>query len=238
MCGCPKLESLTLLAIRLLLFFPLFEAGLNKLNNFDAKVDWFGNADYGLGLPFPALMVGLVIAAELGGSVLLLLGLFTRLAALPLIVVMLVAAFLFHAPHGWLMISNGASMWFGPMEGALRLGELQQAIEAAGAANPALMSVYDATLAHGDLAVVNNGMETAITYLLFLLVLVSRGAGLLSVDAIVRRCCRAASCETSCCDMPAGKTMPMPKVTVVKPAAKPVAKKAAPAKKKAAKRRR
>lgn len=237
MCGCPKLESLTLLAIRLLLFFPLFEAGLNKYNNFEATVDWFGNADYGLGLPVPAVMAGLAIAAELGGSVLLLLGLFTRLAALPLIVVMAVAAIVVHASNGWLMIANEASMWFGNMEGAVRLTELQQAIEAAGATNPMLLSVYDATLDHGALAVINGGMETAITYLLFLLVLVSRGAGLLSIDAIARRCC-ASSCEVSCCDMPAGKVMPVAKATMVKPAAKPVAKKAAPTKKKAAKRRR
>lgn len=264
-CGCPKLESLTLLAIRLLLFFPLFEAGFNKYNNFDATVDWFGNADYGLGLPFPVVMAGLAVGAELIGSVLLLAGLFTRLAAIPLVVVMAVAAFVVHAENGWLAIASGSSLWFGQMEGAMKLAELQQAIEAAGVANPALLSAYDATLDHGSLSVINGGMEFAITYLLFLLVLVSRGAGLLSLDAIVRRCCKAscttAMCSTgmpSCCDMPAKPVAaPVAKTTVVKPVVskapakkvvakpvakkavvKPAAKKAAPAKKKSSAKKR
>jgi uncharacterized membrane protein YphA (DoxX/SURF4 family) len=245
-CGCPKLESLTLLAIRLLLFFPLFEAGWNKFNNFDATVDWFGNADYGLGLPFPVLMAGLAVGAELIGSVLLLLGLFTRLAALPLVVVMLVAAFVVHFSSGWLAIAAEQSLWFGQMEGAAKLAELQQAIQAAGVTNPALLSAYDATLDHGSLAVINGGMEFAITYLLFLLVLVSRGAGLVSLDAIVRRCCKAsgasAMCSSgmpSCCDMPAkAMVAPVAKASVVKPAAKPVVKKAATAKKKSSAKKR
>ena len=251
MCGCPKLEALTLLAIHLLLFFPLFEAGFNKLNNFDGTVDWFGNADYGLGLPIPAVLAGLTIAAELGGSVLLLLGLFTRIAALPLIVVMVGAALTAHLPFGWLAIASDHSLWFGQMEGAMKLAELESAIQAAGVTNPGLLLAYVATLDHGSLAVLNGGMEFAVTYLLFLLVLVSRGAGLLSIDAIVRRCCGTACatvCSTACCDEMACGTKPMtttaPKATVVTPAAKkpmakkPVAKKATKPVKKAAKRRR
>lgn len=247
-CRCPKLESLTLLAIRLLLFFPLFEAGFNKYMNFAGTVDWFGNAEYGLGLPYPALLAGLTVAAELGGAVLLLLGLFTRLAVLPLMVVMIVAAFAVHLPSGWLAIASDHSLWFGQMEGAMKLAELQQAIQAAGVANPGLLVAFNATLDHGSLAVLNGGMEYAITYLLFLLVLLNRGAGLVSVDAIIRRVCCGTVCATvcapACCDEAACGTKPMTatasKATVVKPAAKkPVAvKKAAPAKKKAAKRRR
>lgn len=267
LCGCPKVESLTLLAIRILLFFPLFEAGYNKYMNFDATADWFGNADYGLGLPFPVLMAALATGAELVGAVLLLVGLFTRLFALPLVVVMLVAIFSVHIDNGWLAISAGDSLWFGHMDGAAKLVELKQAIEAAGNSNPALMSAYEATTDQGPLVVLNNGIEFAVTYLLFLMVLVSRGAGLISLDGVMRRCgkgvCSMGACNSGCgecrCGASCSMTAPVAKATVVAPVvvakpaaqktakkavakkpvvqkavAKPVAKKAAPVKKKAA----
>lgn len=45
----------------------------------------------------PALSLGLAVFAEVLCSILILFGLFTRYAAIPLIVTMLVAVFLFHA---------------------------------------------------------------------------------------------------------------------------------------------
>jgi putative oxidoreductase len=61
--------------------------GWSKLTNLDriteAFVSW--------GIPFPNIMTPLVSAVEFVGGLLLLLGLFTRIAAVPLVIVMIVA---------------------------------------------------------------------------------------------------------------------------------------------------
>ncbi len=55
------LDGLPPLLIRLYLAPIMIAAGLHKLHNYDDMVAWFGNADWGLGLPAPALMVSLAI---------------------------------------------------------------------------------------------------------------------------------------------------------------------------------
>ena len=50
-------------------------AGTNKLDGMDNVIDWFGNPDWGLGLPFQALMAWLAVSTEVLGAVALLLGL-------------------------------------------------------------------------------------------------------------------------------------------------------------------
>ena len=67
-----------------------------------------------LGIPHVAMfdnlqlfsLIGLAGILELGGGVLILLGLFTRPAAFILSGEMAVAYFMAHAPHGWLPILN------------------------------------------------------------------------------------------------------------------------------------
>ena len=71
----------------------MIAAGLHKIVNFEDMVSWFGNPDWGLGLPAPALMVFLAAAAEFAGGLLLLIGLAVRWVTIPLMVSMLVAAF-------------------------------------------------------------------------------------------------------------------------------------------------
>lgn len=61
--------------------------GWGKLNNLPQVIENFA----GWGIPFPEIMTPFVSAVEFGGGLLLLLGLFTRIAAAPLIVVMIVA---------------------------------------------------------------------------------------------------------------------------------------------------
>jgi len=84
------------MALFLLRLFPsLFMAllhGLPKFNKIDMLVTRFPDP-IGLG---SALSLYLVIFAELGCSILLILGLYTRLATIPLIFTMGVAAFIFH----------------------------------------------------------------------------------------------------------------------------------------------
>ncbi|MFN6264440.1 MAG: DoxX family protein, partial [Chromatiaceae bacterium] len=103
-------EGLPLLLLRLYLTPVLLQAGWNKYLHFADTVAWFGNTEWGLGLPFPTLLAALAIAAEIGGSLLLLFGLLTRLAAFSLAITMLVAMVTVHAKNGWLAIAD-ASSW-------------------------------------------------------------------------------------------------------------------------------
>lgn len=60
-----------------------------------------------LGFPMPAVFAVLLIAAELGGGILLILGLLTRWAAKSLVVVSLVALFMVHFANGFFLNTGG-----------------------------------------------------------------------------------------------------------------------------------
>ena len=62
---------------RILLTLLFFVAGYNKLMNVTGTAGYFGK----LGLPMPDLLVWLVIAIELGGALLILIGWKTRVVA-------------------------------------------------------------------------------------------------------------------------------------------------------------
>ena len=63
------------LALRLYLVPVFWVAGMNKVNSFDNTAAWFGNPDWGLGLPAPTLMAGLATGTEVLGAIALLVGL-------------------------------------------------------------------------------------------------------------------------------------------------------------------
>ncbi|MCP4280872.1 MAG: DoxX family protein, partial [Alteromonas sp.] len=113
-------DGIPLLLLRLYLAPVMIQAGWNKASSFDSIVDWFGNDDYGLGLPMPFVMAFLATAAELVGGVLLLLGALTRLVSIPLMVTMIVAMVSVHAKNGWLAIAD-ASSWLA--DGTILLNE-------------------------------------------------------------------------------------------------------------------
>ena len=75
------------LLVRLYVGYFFFETGWAKAQNLDAMTERF----VGWGIPFPGVSTVLSTYTELAGGVLLVLGLGTRLAAVPLLINMLVA---------------------------------------------------------------------------------------------------------------------------------------------------
>lgn len=175
-------EGLAPLALRLYLAPVLLQAGYNKLSHFEDTVAWFANPDWGLGLPMPALMAGLAAGTEFLGAMLLLLGLATRLIAIPLMVAMLVAAFTVHLPNGWLAIADGSS-WLANervLEAGDKLAKAKDILQAHGN--------YDWLTSSGNLVVLNNGIEFAITYFIMLLALFALGGGrYTSLDYVIAK---------------------------------------------------
>lgn len=164
-------EGLAPLALRIYLAPVLMQAGYNKLAHFEDTVAWFANPDWGLGLPMPALMAGLAAGTEFFGAILLLLGLATRLISIPLMVTMLVAALTVHWPNGWLAIADGSS-WLANdrvLEAGDKLIKAKELLQEHGN--------YDWLTSSGNLAVLNNGIEFAITYFIMLLALFTLGGG-------------------------------------------------------------
>ena len=104
-----KVDFLGPLALRLYLVPVFWVAGTNKLDGMDNVIAWFGNPDWGLGLPFPALMAYLAVGAEVLGAIALLVGLGTRWFAIPLMFTMLVAVFKVHWDNGWQAIADPMS---------------------------------------------------------------------------------------------------------------------------------
>nr|WP_311195316.1 DoxX family protein [Moraxella nasovis] len=188
-----QLDFVPLVAIRVYLAPIFIIAGLHKWLHFSDMVAWFGNDDWGLGLPMPALMVSLAIFAELVGGVAILFGIATRLFSIPMLIAMLVALFKVHWEHGWFAIapSDPATStaqffaWFNidlaqqslanSVEVGERLGMARQILEQHGN--------MDWLTETGNFVVLNNGIEFAATYVVMLLVLLFFGAGkFLSVD--------------------------------------------------------
>ena len=64
----------------------------------------------GLGVPAPGLMAIVVTLVELVGGIALILGAFTRIAALLVAIDVLVAFFLVHMPNGFFASSNGVEL--------------------------------------------------------------------------------------------------------------------------------
>lgn len=181
-------DAFPLLLVRLYLTPVLLQAGWNKYLHFADTVAWFGDPVWGLGLPFPTLLATLAIAAEIGGSLLLLVGLFTRLAALSLSITMLVAILTVHAENGWLAIAD-ASSWLadGTILHSERILAAPEKLERARAILQEHGN-YDWLTESGQLVVLNNGIEFAATYLVMLLCLVWFGGGkYLSLDYFVQR---------------------------------------------------
>ncbi len=177
-----SVDFLAPLALRLYLTPIFWMAGTSKLTSMDATIQWFGNSDWGLGLPLPTLMAWLAALTEAGGAVLLLLGLAVRWISIPLMITMLVAAITVHWQNGWLAIAEGAQSLFSTERTTMAVERLERAKEIL-----QTHGNYDWLTEHGNLVILNNGIEFAATYFIMLLVLFFYGAGrYLSIDHWIR----------------------------------------------------
>lgn len=165
------IDFLAPLALRLYLAPIFWMAGSKKLEDMDSIIAWFGNPDWGLGLPFPTFMAWAATLTEAGGAILLVLGLATRWISIPLMATMIVAAVTVHWGNGWLAIAEG--------DGMFATERTQGAIERLDRAKGILQehSNYDWITQNGELVMLNNGLEFAATYFIMLLALLFLGGG-------------------------------------------------------------
>ena len=63
-----RLDFIGPLLLRLYLVPVFWMAGMHKLADIDATAAWFGNPDWGLGLPFPELLAWAAALTEAGGA--------------------------------------------------------------------------------------------------------------------------------------------------------------------------
>jgi putative oxidoreductase len=89
--------SLGLLLLRVAIGGLMLVHGVQKINGFSELADNFGDP---IGLGSRVSLI-LAIGAEVGCSLLLIVGLATRLAAIPLAFTMIVAHFIVHAEDAW-----------------------------------------------------------------------------------------------------------------------------------------
>ena len=181
------LAFLSPLLLRLYLAPLFWKTGWTKYESFENTVAWFGNPDWGLGLPFPELNAYMAVSAEIIGAACLLLGFATRLVCIPLMVTMIVAALTVHLKNGWQFIHDKASVF--PSE------NIDGAVERLGAAKSILKEHgnYGWLTEHGSFVMSNNGIELVAGYFIMLLALFFLGSGkYFSVDYwLGRACCSA-----------------------------------------------
>ena len=201
-----KGDALPAILLRLFLGPVFIIAGYNKmqfsnddLNLFqqffadESIVNWFGNAEWGLGLPFPDLLANLAAWTEFFGGWMILIGLATRLMSLPLMFTMIIAATTVHMDNGWFALTptnsdtSAAKVfdWVGfdsakaSLENSdvasVRIGKIREILEDNGNTD----YLYEA----GNVVLLNNGIEFSATYFIMLLALFFIGAGrYVSVD--------------------------------------------------------
>lgn len=176
------LDFVPALLLRIYLIPVFWMAGSQKAAHFSDTVEWFGNAEWGLGLPLPALMAFLATAAELAGALSLALGLALRWMCIPMMFTMLVAAFTVHWQNGWLAIAEGSGIFSNmrAMEAQKRLDEAREILMQHGD--------WEHLTEYGNFVILNNGVEFAVTYFIMLLALAFLGAGrYVSLDYWLRK---------------------------------------------------
>ena len=181
-----QIDGIAPLLLRLYLAPIFIKAGYNKLSAFEDTAAWMGNPDWGLGLPFPELMAALAGGTEFFGGWLLLVGLATRLVAIPMMFTMIVAAVTVHWQYGWHALPESTLTVPWEWRGDL----IAEANERKDAARSLLQEYgnYDWLTEKGSITVLKNGIEFTATYFVMLLVLLFSGGGrMTSLDYFIDR---------------------------------------------------
>ncbi len=192
------LSGLPILMIRLYLGPIMIIAGLNKFANIEDIISWFGNPDWGLGLPAPAFMAYLATFTEIIGGWALVLGFGTRWVSIPLMITMVVAAVTAHLDNGWSAIaaSNAETnvgkfwSWFGFGDAAANQAAAEEVASRVSKARELLATHGNSSWlnAKGNFVILQNGIEFAATYFIMLFVLLFSGGGkYFSVDYWINR---------------------------------------------------
>jgi len=98
-----RLSDVSLLIFRLLLSYGFYTPAMNKIRNIEAIAGWFAEMNF----VFPKVNAYLAATTEFSGFILLFLGLGTRLIAIPLMFVMIVAITTVHLGNGFEAGNNG-----------------------------------------------------------------------------------------------------------------------------------
>lgn len=182
---CDKTRTLDFLVPLILRMYlaPIFwMAGIKKFAHFSDTVEWFGNNDWGLGLPLPLLLVFLVVSTELFGAIFLFFGFGIRLISIPLMITMVVAATTVHLKYGWLAIATSSGIFASDRTVAAieRLNKAKDILKQYGD--------YNWLTENGSFVILNNGIEFSATYFIMLLTLFFIGSGrYVSIDYWLRR---------------------------------------------------
>lgn len=165
------LDGLGPLALRLYLVPVFWVAGTNKTSGIDNVIEWFGNPEWGLGLPFPTLMAYLAAYTEVIGALLLLIGFAVRWISVPLMITMLVAIFAVHWDNGWQAVLDPQSAFPPPdaAQGIERLDQAKSILREHGN--------YSWLTEKGGFVISNNGIEWGVTYFVMCLTLFFTGGG-------------------------------------------------------------
>ena len=176
-------DFLAPLALRLYLAPVFWMAGTSKLADIESTAAWFGNSDWGLGLPYPTILSWLAASTEIVGAILLVFGLAVRWVSIPLMLTMVIAIISVHWQYGWQAIADSKFCLF-------NCGDAQEATERLSAAREILQQYgnYDWLTGQGSIVILNNGIEFAATYFIMLLALFFIGAGrFFSIDFWIDR---------------------------------------------------
>jgi len=165
-------DFLAPLLLRLYLAPIFWMAGTSKFNSFEDTAAWFGNSDWGLGLPFPELMAFLATSTELAGAIMLLIGFGVRWISIPLMFTMVIAIVSVHWANGWQSVADAKFCLF-------NCADANAAIERLSAAKEILQTNgnYEWLTEQGNFVILNNGIEFAATYFIMLLTLFFVGSG-------------------------------------------------------------
>jgi len=87
----------------LILAVGFYEPAMMKVKNLSGVAEWFGSMNY----PLPMISASISMVTEVSGIVLLILGLGSRLIAMPMMFIMVIATFTVHISNGFPAGDNG-----------------------------------------------------------------------------------------------------------------------------------